>query len=528
MKKASRVLAAAVLGLMIVAMLAPAAPAAEATELTYSIKDARAFLWQIHYPQSTFISEFYGPCNVDDDPFACDRNAYDQTPGTCEDQALGRTKEAEETPGADELEGAVTKPTEGLGPAADWPRGNPVTVIHSLALGRLGSGESGGIASMYYVDNSGRRETRAHVESDGFVGNRNDYEERCAAVDAASESSDFNAPFAAHMLSRADQNPSTYNMSSFTTVEAASGAYPPGQPKEGVSIVKLWQDKERVNGLLTSTVRAFKLADQITVDAVRSIISFSSDGTQKGLKVAAKTEALGLTIFGVKLPALTGNQVIDLGDGSFLGITAPVVQESPDGHQLTVRAPGLFLAVKTSLNELPIPEDPFAHEEPLADVRGAIGDARDQFCVGAGRNPAESIAKDGCKLSLGGKLFPAQVIYVAGAILDAAVGRGPIFALPPFPPLPHLPPPLTPSITPPGTLTPPGVTAPVQPVGQARFVVRELAGSPWPLLTIVLFSALGLLAVGGRWSMRYPWAQALARTPPFPAVSWAYRAFLKD
>ncbi len=515
---------------MIVALTVPPVGAEEATELTYSIKDARAFLWQIHYPQSTFISEFYGPCNPETDPFKCDRTAYDQTPGSCGDQALGRKAEAPETPTAGELEDAVTEPTEGVGAAADWPRGNPVTVLHSVAMGHLGPSESGGLGSMYYVDNSGRRETRAHVESDGFVSNRNDYEERCAAVDAASESSDYGAPFAAHMLSRADQTPATYNMSSFTTVEASGMTYPPGQPKEGVSIVKLWQANGRVNGLLTSTVRAFRLADQITVDAVRSIVSFSSDGTRKGLKVAAKTEALGITLGGMKLASLAGNQIIDLRGGSFLGVLAPVVQETADGRNITVRAPGLFLAANTTLNELPIPEDPFQYEDPLAEIRGPIGDARDEFCVGSGRDPSQSIAKDGCRLSLGGKLFPGQVVYVAGAILDASVGRGPVFGLPPLPPLPELPvPPLTPGLTPP-TITNPGlITAPPQqPVGQTRFVVRELAGSPWPLLTILLFSALGLLAVAGRWSMRYPWAQSLARVPPFPAVGWAYRAFLKD
>src|SRR5438093_2941428 len=162
-----RFLAAAALGLVIVALAAIPAPAADQkTEIAYSVKDARAFLTQIHYPQSTFISEFYGPCNPMIDPFKCDRTTYDQTKNTCGSQALGRKAEAPETPSPDEIKGGVSTPTESVGPASAWPRGNPVTVIHGLALGRLGSsGESGGMASMYYVDNSGRRETRAHVES---------------------------------------------------------------------------------------------------------------------------------------------------------------------------------------------------------------------------------------------------------------------------------------------------------------------------------------------------------------------------
>jgi hypothetical protein len=88
-------------------------------------------------------------------------------------------------------------------------------------------------------------------------------------------------------------------------------------------------------------------------------------------------------------------------------------------------------------------------------------------------------------------------------------------------------PPLTPGLTPPG-LTPPGTVAPPQPVGVTRFEFRGLSDSPWPLVVIVAFTALGLIGVMGRWSLRYPWARSLAQVPPFPAVGWVYRAFLKD
>lgn len=519
MKNIKRIVAVAGIALSLTALVVPAALAAEQkTVLSYSVKDARAFLWQIHYPQGTFISEKYGPCQPEDNPptagiipdpgdkYHCDRTRYNQEPGSCEDQALGRITEAPETPDAGDVEGGVG-PSDVGGSPADFPVGNPVTVVHGLALGRLGSSpEAGGLASMYYVDNSGRRETEAHVESDGYVGNRNDYEERCAAVDAASESGIYPGPFSAHMLSRATQTPSTYNMAAFTTAEATQ--YAPGQSKESVAIVKLWEAGGKVHGVLTSIVRGVTLAEQITVDVVRSIISFSSDGTEKGLEAAAKTEALGLTIMGTKLGALSANNVIDLGDNSYLGIVSPVVQASDNGRQLIVRAPGLFLAAHTTLDQLPIPEDPFT-QEPFKSLPGA-----EEFKG---------------QLTLGGKLYPDQVVYVAGALLNTSMGRLTEFSLGPLPPLPKSPlfPPFTPPVfTPPtyGTVPVPGVT---QPVGAPHYITRELAGSAWTLAIIVAFTMLGILGVMGRWSMRFEWARRVSHVAPFPAFGWAYRAFLK-
>ncbi|TMK19304.1 MAG: hypothetical protein E6G68_06165 [Actinobacteria bacterium] len=503
MTTTKRILATALLGLVIAGLAIPAATAAApATTLNYSVRDARAFLWQVAYPQSTFISEKYFPCDPTTDHYGCDRGRYAKSDRSTCDAPLGRTGEAPETPTAAEAADGVG-PTDADGTASSWPRGNPVEVIHGLAMGRLGSSpESGGLASMYYVDQSGRRETEAHVESDGYVSNRNDYEERCAKVDAILESTYMNEPFAAHMLSRADQTPSTYSMSSFTTSEAS--AYPPGQPKEDVSIVKLWQAGGRVHGLLTSTVRAFRLADQITVDLVRSVISFSSDGTPSGLIARAKTEALGVTIGTTKLPALEAPSVIPLGDDSYLGVLSPVVQVGGHGTQITIRAPGLFLAAKTPLDQLPVPEDPLDMDPIPSQFRG--------------------------QLTLGGHLFSEQVVYIAGAYLDAGVGRIESFGFPPIP-LPKpiaippvvAPPPLPPSILPPPPFVPP-VT---QPVALPRYVTRELPGSAWTMIAIVVFTILGLLGVMGKWSQRFPWGRALAEFPPLAGVGWAYRAFLK-
>ena len=521
--KLRRVLSVVLLGMIFAELASSPAMAEEKTVLTYSIKEARASLWQIHYPQSTFVTEKYSPCIAEDDEnYGCDRTRYNQTPNSCpQDVALGRTKEAPETPKPEDAEGGVTD-DGGVGAAGEWPRGNPVTVVHGLASGHMASTpEAGGFASMYYVDNSGRRETEAHVESDAFVGNRSNYEERCAVVDAFSETGMYDGPFNAHMLSRAN-DASTYNMSAFTTMEAEA----PGGSKESVSIVKLWEAGGRIHGVLTSTVRGANLADgAIVIDAVRSVISFSSDGTEKGLVAIAKTEALGLTIGGTKVASLEAGQIVPLGADAFLGVIRPVVQVADEGHRVTIRAPGVFLAAKTMLNQICVPEDPF-NGSPFASIGyGSPCSPIDPF---DGQSPfPESLAGN---LTLGGKFFGDQVVYVAGAILNAGVGRVPASSflpeLPtiPIPPIPSfVPPPITPPVVGPSVIPP----APAQPVALPRFEVRSLAGSPWPAAAIVAMGMLGFLMIIGRWTTRFGWARALSRYPPFPAFGWAYRAFLK-
>jgi hypothetical protein len=201
-------------------------------------------------------------------------------------------------------------------------------------------------------------------------------------------------------------------------------------------------------------------------------------------------------------------------------VIRPFVQKTEDGGRIAIRAPGLFLAANTPLNSICLPEDPF-NGDPFQALCSPVDPLN-------GQNPfPEQFAGE---LTLGGKLFGEQVVYVAGAILDAGVGRVPAGAfLPELPPLPPvLPgPPITPGVITPPTFGQGPVTPPSQPVALPRFEVRELAGSPWPLLTISILSALGLMAIMGRWSMRFAPVRTISRYPPFPAASWVYRAFLK-
>lgn len=529
--RASRVLATAVLALGCLAVVCPPAHG-EDTVLIYSIREARAFLEHIAYPQTTFISENYGPCDETAEfSYGCDRGRYDDQPNCPKGVGLGLEGLAPETPDPAAI---GSSPAERVGEEVpDEVRGNPVTVEHGLALAHLASTpESGGLASMYYVDNSGRRETLAHAESDGYVSNRHTYEERCAVVDAFSESDNYPI-LNSHVLSRSGQGPSTYNMAAFTTPEAPATP-PPGGSKESVSIVSLYEQAGRVYGLLSSTVRGLSAMEgMVTVDVVRTVIQFSTDGTESGLEVDAKSEALGVKFNGNELALPEGTarigEVTLVNGESYpyqIGLLRPVVKVSDGGRRLGIWAGGLFFAATTPLDKPCIPENPFK-SDPFNYLCAPVDPLN-------GESPFPSQIRelqidDKRQITLGGKMFRDQADYVAGAVVNATFGRvppfnfnatqfasPPLFAPPVFAPLPL-----------PAPVFVPQVAQPV-PVALPTFRVREIAGSPWPLASIVAGTLFGLLAVGGRWSMRFAWARALSRQGPFPAFGWAYRAFLKD
>jgi hypothetical protein len=274
-------------------------------------------------------------------------------------------------------------------------------------------------------------------------------------------------------------------MSSFTTTEGSG--YPPGGSKEAVSIVKLWTAGDRVFGLLSATVRGVRLAGgALDVEAVRTVVYFSSDGTQQGLVVRAKTAAVGVRQNGADVGTLPEGQLYD-GDGFVFGLLAPRVKFAND--RLSIVAGGLFVALSApATTQIPIPPQ------------------------------------------LGGRLIANQVDYVAGVIVDGSLARVPAFEF--LPQLPHPGPaaPAQPAIT--GTLPGPPLQqlAPSQPAPAivARFAVRDIEGSVWAPLAIVLFATVGVVGIVGRWSLRWPWARALSRYPPFSGVGWALRAFVKD
>lgn len=497
---ARRALTAALLGTVAVALAGPPAAAAE-TVLAYTIRDARAFAAQFAYPQGTVFTGRYLPCDPAEDPYGCDRARYNDTPGSCpQDVALGSVREALETPTPEDAAGGVTEADAAAAKDPVAPVGSPVTLNFGLAQGRIGSTpEAGGLASMFYVDNFGRFEADAHAESDAYTDNRRTYEERCEAVDAFGGGQDF--PFDAHVLSRSGRTPETYSLSSFTT---APGPTPPGAPKEAVSIVKLWQANGRINGLLTSTVRGLSVG-ALTVDLVRTVVWFSSDGTPKGLEIAARSEALGLTVGPSKLASLSQGLAIPLDDeGSVIGVLAPVVRIEDAGATVSVRAAGLVVAGKTPLDQIPIPEDPFAQEPFPEDLAGRV--------------------------TLGGRLYSEQVLSVAGAFIEAGLGRTEEFDFP----TPALAPPFVPPAPPPGIAAPsppaPGgfeLPAPSRPVALPQLNSFQMRGSTWPLLANLLAGALGLLAILGRWSLRFSWARALSQRPPLRTLGRAQRIFLK-
>ncbi len=229
-------------------VLAPALAAEEKTVLSYSIKEARASLWQIHYPQSTFVTEKYSPCVAEDDEnYGCDRTRYNQDaehlpPRRCAREDQGSARDAQ-------AGGRRRRLTDdgGVGTASEWPRGNPVTVVHGLASGHWLRRPSRAASLRCTTSTTAaavrpRRTSRATRSSVTATS----YEERCAVVDAFSETGMYPAPStrtcsparttAVHLL--------------HVVVHEPRGATPPGGSKEAVV------DRQAVGGRRTYPRRA--------------------------------------------------------------------------------------------------------------------------------------------------------------------------------------------------------------------------------------------------------------------------------
>ncbi|HEX2029972.1 MAG TPA: hypothetical protein VHL78_01030, partial [Actinomycetota bacterium] len=219
---------------------------------------------------------------------------------------------------------------------------------------------------------------------------------------------------------------------------------------------------------------------QLTVDVLRTVVTFASDGTADGLAWTVATSAQGATLGGrpVSLPP---GRVVSAG-GLQAGVAAPYVRAPANGRDLEIVAPGLFVAhqeqsayfagaeVSASFTRQPVTEfEPF-----LGDLNGIVAGVGDAGLGGGFDAGAATSA-------------PASPTTAPTAMPATGQGEAP-----------------EPSVS----------------------VVRYTTGTG-AMATVLGLAAAGLLLLLIRWIGRYGWGRRLYRRQPLRGVDWLYRAFLK-
>jgi hypothetical protein len=218
---------------------------------------------------------------------------------------------------------------------------------------------------------------------------------------------------------------------------------------------------------------------ELRIEQLETVVTFRSDGTPDGLRWSVTTTALGARLGGrpVALPPgrTVGNAELQV------GVAAPFVDVAEDGGQLTIVAPGLYVAHAEQSAFFAGAEitGTFGRETPLSlpplpEVRGAA------TAVGTGVGATTSF---GSGTSFGpGQGLPAQTPSPAGG---------------------------------------------AAPAPEPAVSVTELPTGAGPMATILALAAAALFLVLVRWIGRYEWGRRLYRVQPLRGLDWLYRAFLK-
>jgi hypothetical protein len=161
-------------------------------------------------------------------------------------------------------------------------------------------------------------------------------------------------------------------------------------------------------------------------------------------------------------------------------VAAPFVEAAEDGSQLTLVAPGLYVA----------------HAEQSAFFAGA------EVTATFGRETPLSLPP----LPPGG----AGSVLGTGAGAESSFGSG--ASLPGTPGLPAQ------------TSSPAEDAAPAP---EPAVSVTEVPTGAGPMVTLLALAAAALFLVLVRWIGRYEWGRRLYRFQPLRGLDWLYRAFLK-
>jgi len=464
----------------VAAIAVPGPGAAAETELTYSIREARAYSVKVPLGKEVIEGASQASqCDPAEDPYNCDDTRYNHQPNCPAPVSYGPNGEVpepkvpgpveERTGGAGDREGAEEAP----------PEGSPVALNELLALGSLGklgdTEEAAGMASQRWVDLSGRQEPEAHVESDAFSGNARRYEERCFPREDVPDAYQ-------HLLSRSERGPQTYSLAECFERGCTFGGAAIGGADEGRTIVHLRDAGDRVVGRLSSVLQRASWGDgALTVDLLQTVVTFESDGTSGGLRWTVASRVVGAELGGrpIELPQ---GQVVG-GPGIQVGLAAPYIEAAEDGGSLRILAAGLFVASGEQSayfggGEV---EATFGRGTPPPEIDPPPDDTGDDPVTGSG------FSTDG---------------FETGPVTTA------------------------PTATPPVPTEAPQAGAPV--AAPAPVVsVEEFATGRAGVVVILALGGFALLLVLLRWITRFSWGQSLYEMQPFRSLDWIYRAFLK-
>lgn len=454
-----------------------AATASAQQQLTYSIKEARAYAVKGSLHKEAINAA--PKCNPEEDKqYACtDHNHKPNCPKKVEIGPNGKVPMPVPPKGVEPTTGRAG---EGIGEAPP-PQSSPVRLNRLVSLAKLSHlfnvKESGGLASSIYTDNSGRSEPEAHTVSEGFSKSIREWEERCYWHDGGPDSEAYE-----HFLSRSGEGPNTYHLSECVGRQChfAVGI----NAERARQIVQISERDGRVIGSIESMVDGLELggASGIVIDSVVTYISFESDGTEPGLKWSFASRASDARLGGQPLPLPPGQTV--RGGGFSVGMSEPYVEASPDGTTLTVVAPGLHVG----------------HQEQAALFGGA------ELYMSAGRQ-ADTDLDFGDEIEDEGSVFNDDGSFNSGLGSSGISG---------------------------GTS---GLDSGISGTGETGETLA--AGETGEVMIFEKATGIGavavIVAVGGfcwflllsRWLQRYTWGQKLSRMQPFRFIDWMYRAFIK-
>ena len=485
---------------------AATAGAAGKTTLTYAISEARAYA--LKFSAAEPVIKNAPKCDPKTDKYHC--TGKWETKPNCPPKISWGPKGKLPAPappsGVKGLSGgAGDGAAVGAPNAGTPPQSSPVRPNDILSLGALGRNgpilNANGLAAEHYTDLGTPPQWQhesGYTETDAFVPNQDKYEERCNPLSNAKSGNNYT-----HEFSDSTGGPETYHVSECfghkqtgKTPEGCNFAAAVLNPSanHAISIVHLYDRAGQVHADLEAKLEGVSFGGgAVTIDELTTFASFVSDGTAEGLHWRVSTTASGVKIGGQSV-SLPQGRALNL-PGFAVGIAGPYVGAPKDGSQITIVAPGLFVATDQQsmffagaelyANMGRVPPIPQLGGLPPIKSGGSGGGS------GAGGGGVPVSSGGGGGIAGGGSSLGGFGGGGGGASFSGSVGGGSVSTSPEF-----------------------------------QFVSRSDA--PWPPVLILALGVIGFMLVVLRWIQQFEWGRDLHDLQPLRSFQWVYRAFLKS